>query len=63
MLSIGGRSCEGDPSSGNERPLKLMGNRCAERAARAQLVGVWCLSGSLLGWQPRGTGPRGSGTS
>ena len=33
----------------------------AERGAGAQLVGVWCLSGSLLGWQARETGPRGSG--
>lgn len=31
MLSIGGRSSEGEPSSGSERPLKLLGNRCAEQ--------------------------------
>lgn len=45
MLSIAGRSSEGEPSSGSERPLKLLGNRC--RAGHgAQLTGVWCLSGS-----------------
>ena len=48
-VSIGWRSCEGGPSSGNERPLKLMGSRCAEQGTGAQTVGVWCLSGSELG--------------